>query len=360
MIRSTMRTKEYVLVGLLVIGMLFTSIRPNAAESISALVEKVQPATVLIETYDAQGKRIGQGSGFFVNGKGEIITNWHVMEGASSSTVRTASGTILAVRGIVAKDEQKDLARIVLVEGGGQYPHLNISTTIPKAGERIIVIGSPFGLETTVSDGLVSGIRNISESFKIIQISAPISSGSSGSPVLNLKGQVVAIATFQFKYGQNLNFAIPSTYILRVVNLKNRTVTPLELLLKPKDEAKQHITDSKKETMKEKEEPEKWLDVMDVREEIVNIKNNSGHTQRFIYYNVVVKALHKIRGHELFASDKEKVFLTCYDEYGRVKEKMVKSTGIDLEVGEECKVSFSAWGRCPMFKAWTVDTTKKD
>jgi len=83
-------------------------------------------------------------------------------------------------------------------------------------GERIIVYGSPLGLEKTVSDGIVSAIREVPGHGTLIQITAPISPGSSGSPVLNMKGEVIGIATFQFIKGKNLNFAIPSKRVARL------------------------------------------------------------------------------------------------------------------------------------------------
>jgi len=83
----------------------------------------------------------------------------------------------------------------------------NLETKI-ESGQPVIVIGSPFGLEGTVSDGIVSGVRKVPDFWEIIQITAPISKGSSGSPVLNIKGEVIGVATFFIKEGQSLNFAI--------------------------------------------------------------------------------------------------------------------------------------------------------
>jgi tetratricopeptide (TPR) repeat protein len=101
---------------------------------------------------------------------------------------------------------------------------------LPKVAERIIVYGSPMGLEKTVSDGIISAIREVPGYGKLIQITAPISPGSSGSPVLNMQGEVIGIATFQFIEGQNLNFAIPSE---KIANLKaireKKTITTEEL-----------------------------------------------------------------------------------------------------------------------------------
>jgi tetratricopeptide (TPR) repeat protein len=91
---------------------------------------------------------------------------------------------------------------------------LNLSVNVPSEGEDIFVIGNPRGLKSTVSSGIVSAVRDIPAFGKIIQITAPVSPGSSGSPVINSKGEVIGIATLIVTKGQNLNFAIPSDKII--------------------------------------------------------------------------------------------------------------------------------------------------
>jgi tetratricopeptide (TPR) repeat protein len=95
---------------------------------------------------------------------------------------------------------------------------------VPSEGEDIFVIGNPLGLESTVSSGIVSAVRDIPAFGKILQITAPVSPGSSGSPVINSKGEVIGIATFIFTKGQNLNFAIPSD---KIIALKETSKTTL-------------------------------------------------------------------------------------------------------------------------------------
>ncbi len=82
------------------------------------------------------------------------------------------------------------------------------------------MVGSPMGLEQTISEGIVSAVREIPNLGKIFQISAPISSGSSGSPVINMKGEVIGVATFQFIKGQNLNFAVSGKYVMDLKHKK--------------------------------------------------------------------------------------------------------------------------------------------
>jgi len=98
---------------------------------------------------------------------------------------------------------------------------LRLSRNFPEIGERVVVIGSPLGLEQTVSEGIVSAIRGIG---RLLQITAPISPGSSGSPVVNMKGEVVGVATLQFTQGQNLNFAVSAERISKMKSGEGKTL----------------------------------------------------------------------------------------------------------------------------------------
>ncbi len=109
---------------------------------------------------------------------------------------------------------------------------LPIVRAVPQEGESIFVIGNPFGLEGSVSNGIVSAVREISGYGRIIQITASISPGSSGSPVVNMAGQVIGIATLQAAEGQNLNFAIPAERIaqLKITELQTFSNLTAEML----------------------------------------------------------------------------------------------------------------------------------
>jgi len=196
-----------------------------AQESIQTIIKKIQPSTVVILIYDNRGKSLGLGSGFFINSNGEIITNYHVISGASRVDIKTADGKIYPIKQVLAEDRVGDLIRISIAVPRNSVRALSIAPEVPEVGERIFVIGNPLGLEQTVSDGIVSAVRDIPSLGKIIQITAPISSGSSGSPVVNTKGEVIGIASFQIVEGQNLNFAIPSDRIseLKMFRIKSLT-----------------------------------------------------------------------------------------------------------------------------------------
>ena len=197
---------------LLLTSMLFGV--PNAAqENFSAIFKKAQPATVVITTYNKSGEGLAQGSGFFITKSGEVITNRHVIEGATAVEVKTYDGKIFSVSQVLAEDKEGDVARLAINIGSGTVATLNLSNALPEAGEKILVIGSPLGLEQSISDGIVSAIREVPGFGKVLQITAPISPGSSGGPVVNMRGEVVGIATFQVTEGQNINFAVTSERI---------------------------------------------------------------------------------------------------------------------------------------------------
>jgi len=207
--------------------------------SLPSIIKRIKPSVVIVFAYDNKGEFLKLGSGFFISQSGDIITNYHVFEGAGSAEVRTSDGKTYPITHIVAVDEQNDIIRLSVDIPSKNVLPLSLSKTTPEIGERIIVYGSPLGLENSVSDGIVSSVRKIFDYDKIIQITASISPGSSGSPVLNMKGEVVGIATFQFIEGQNLNFAIPSE---RIANLdlieEEKTITTDKLFEQENKEKK--------------------------------------------------------------------------------------------------------------------------
>jgi len=189
-----------------------------AQESLPSIIKKIQPSTVLIVTYDSKGDPLAQGSGFIISQNGEIITNRHVIEDAYKADVKTSDGKIYKVADILSVDSEGDIVRLSLNGVKSKiFSPLTLSNSVPQVGEKILVIGNPLGLEQTVSDGIVSAVRDIPAFGNIIQITAPISPGSSGGPVINMKGEVLGIATFQYIEGQNLNFAVPADRIDKLV-----------------------------------------------------------------------------------------------------------------------------------------------
>lgn len=180
--------------------------RPFDLEELSA---RATAAVVLIQV--EAGDRSRQGSGFLVEQDGLILTNHHVIRGATSARIRLSTGDVYDRVAVLATDERRDLA--ILKISGFALPTLPLGNSDHvRIGTDIVAIGSPMGLENTVSTGIVSGQRAEPEGFRLLQISAPASTGSSGGPVLDRAGRVVGIAASQFRNGQNLNFAVPINY----------------------------------------------------------------------------------------------------------------------------------------------------
>jgi S1-C subfamily serine protease len=179
------------------------------------LVKRVQPAVVTVIAYNARGEALFQGSGFFISPEG-ILTNCHVLAQAVRAEVRTAEGRCYPVKGVVAVDRDWDLVVAAVLTPLEGVLGLSITPAVPEVGERVAVVGSPLGLEQTLSDGVVSAVRRTS-SGDYLQISAPVSTGSSGSPVVNMKGEVVGVTALQVIKGQNLNFAVPGSRALALL-----------------------------------------------------------------------------------------------------------------------------------------------
>jgi len=185
----------------------------RAQESLPELIKKVAPAVVTVVGFNAQGKPIRIGSGFFVDAQGNLITNLHVVKGVARVEIKLPKGEVYPLTEMVAADDKADLVKLAVHLPGGSPPYLTVSSARPEVGEHVVVLGSPLGLEHTVTDGMVSAIRTVRNRGEFLQISAPISPGSSGGPVVNMKGQVIGIATFQVR-GQNINFAVPGYRVL--------------------------------------------------------------------------------------------------------------------------------------------------
>ena len=195
----------------------------EAQDLLPELVRRIKPSAVAIETYDARGEKLSRGSGFFVEAD-RVVTNRHVVEGAYKAEVHSSGGTVFLVKGILAVDAEGDLALLKIDAPQPPIRPLPLDKTSPQEGESVVVIGNPLGLEGSVTNGIVSAVRDIPTFGRIIQITAPISSGSSGSPVVNMQGQVIGVATLQVTGGQSVNFAIPSE---RISQLQVATMTSL-------------------------------------------------------------------------------------------------------------------------------------
>jgi hypothetical protein len=175
------------------------------------IAKRVFESVVLLVMEDSNGQPISIGSGFFVR-EGVIASNLHVIERASRGYAKIIGQKAkFDIEGTVGTDPERDLVLLKISALRTQPLSLGNSDTV-EIGEPIYAVGNPQGLEGTFSQGIVSSIRSVG-SDKLLQITAPISPGSSGGPVLNAKGDVIGVAVATFSGGQNLNFAIPSNYL---------------------------------------------------------------------------------------------------------------------------------------------------
>jgi len=196
---------------------------------LTALAKQARPAVMHLTVYDADGKEIGTGTGFLVSPDGFLVTSRHLIRKAHRAVAKSAKGGLFPVAGLLAEDARADLA--VLKLDAKDLPVLPLGSSAKvQAGMRVAVIGSPFGLEGTLSEGIVSAVRDTPLfGRRLIQITAAISPGSSGSPVLNGSGEVIGVATFLLKGGQSLNFAVPVERVKAVLKSAHKVEKPLPL-----------------------------------------------------------------------------------------------------------------------------------
>jgi serine protease Do len=173
------------------------------------IAERSKPGIVRVETGD---ERVG--TGFVLEPGGLIATNLHVIAGASEIRVRLLDGTTAEVTHIAAIDGDRDLA-LIEIDPPSKLTVLALGDSDKvAAGDPVVAIGNPLGvLDYSVSDGLISSVRVLTKELTVLQISAPISQGSSGGPLFNPYGEVIGVATAIFTGGQNLNFAVPANYL---------------------------------------------------------------------------------------------------------------------------------------------------
>ena len=192
----------------------------NAVTELTRLVNKIRPAVVTVVVYNEEQKVANIGSGFFIDKYGHLITNYHVLDSRYKAEVKTVDGSTYPIKLVVADNRDTDLVKVLVDIPRHKIKWVKTANHLPSIAEQIIVVGSPMGLEQTVSEGIVSSIREIPSVGEFFQMSAPISPGSSGSPVINLKGQVVGVATFQMIQGQNLNFAVSTKSVKKLKSVK--------------------------------------------------------------------------------------------------------------------------------------------
>ena len=189
---------------------------------------RCMPAVLYIEVYDEYGDAIATGSGFFIDADGTAVTNHHVIYGATSAKVWLANSSGADqeerdVLGVYDWSEEEDWAVLKISGSNDSYLKAGDPSTA-AGGATVYALGSPLGLSASISDGIVSNPARVFDGQTYIQITAPISPGSSGGALVNKYGDVVGITSAGFEEGQNLNLAIP---IARIANAKHGELTPI-------------------------------------------------------------------------------------------------------------------------------------
>lgn len=205
MVTGIMKSKLTVctFVGFLITGLFFVSCTKDA----KSVLAKSEMATFIIYTFDEHGAPNGSGSGFFIESNGTGLTNYHVLEKSMKAILRLKDGREFEIDSVLASDKKWDVVKFsILHDTSDSFEYLKFAKKAIEQGERVYNLGAPMGFEQTFADGLVSSVRSDSHG-DVVQVTIPISPGSSGSPIMNENGDVVAIATYKQR-GENLNFGV--------------------------------------------------------------------------------------------------------------------------------------------------------
>jgi tetratricopeptide (TPR) repeat protein/S1-C subfamily serine protease len=206
------------------------------------LAEKVGPSVVQLNVSGPAGAK--SGSGFVIDKQGRIVTNYHVIEDATEGTVVFSDKSSARITGYSGAWPEKDIAVVCVQCPPDKLHPLDLATSPPRQGERVAAFGSPLGFSRSLSEGIVSAVRQGKElealipwnsNTLLIQTTAPISHGSSGGPLVNMKGMVVGVNTLTFQpqgqsaspSGENLNFAVSATELQPVQLGQSKTILPL-------------------------------------------------------------------------------------------------------------------------------------
>ena len=176
------------------------------------ITKKISPAVVLIKGTANSGEVVG--TGFIISSDGKIATNLHVVESLKNGGVQLASGEKFDSFSVLAFDARKDIAIIKIP--GFDLPTVALgNSNNVQVGEPVLAVGSPLGLQGTITTGVVSSMRDdpTGGGFKVLQTDASVNPGNSGGPLVNRQAEVIGIVTFKIRGGENLNFAIPINYL---------------------------------------------------------------------------------------------------------------------------------------------------
>jgi hypothetical protein len=328
---------------LTVLYFLINTVELNAQNNLEALVAKCKKSVFSITTYDKSKKPIATGTGFFIDSKGTCISNFHVVQGASTAEIKTISGKVYAINNIISQSEKMDLIKFSISNPNNfTFPFLNLSQNKAKEGEAVFVIGNPVGLDFSVSNGIVSSLRNDAELGQLIQMTAPISAGNSGSPLINMKGEAIGVVSFTLLEGQNLNFAVSVSNLFLLDELGKLNFPPAKVKISNSNEkdfkrfewktSSSTILNSEKLTLYEKKGSTSDEFSLFYLATLGNI--DLSITYSFKYDQLISISINPIRKHpKAIASDNRKItdvsidFNSAYNEFATLELKLMELVG---------------------------------
>lgn len=177
-------------------------------KSLQQIIVEVEPATCTIYTYDEYGAPSGSGSGFFIESNGIGVTNWHVLDKSIKAIAKMPNGDQYEIDSVLCASAKKDLLVFKIKNPKNNvFQTVSFSTEKPIKGEAVYNISAPLGLESSVSEGIIASFRENNHG-ELVQVTSPISPGSSGSPLLDTKGHVFAVTSFKRRGGENVSFGV--------------------------------------------------------------------------------------------------------------------------------------------------------
>lgn len=220
------------------------SIQSKSSQSLN--LTRLSPAVLTLYVFGAKGEAIGQGSGFVIRNDGVAITNWHVAKDAHTISAVNGTGQTFKVESLINVDDENDLVTMQLEKTNAADTFHSLSIADSRSvvpGQKVYTLSAPQGLSQSITDGILSAFRAV-DGLQLLQITAPISPGSSGGPVLNDRGEVIGVIKGLLTSGQQLNFAIPVDAALRLINMAPMTSLPTERSRTSNDRAVESSPDS--------------------------------------------------------------------------------------------------------------------
>jgi S1-C subfamily serine protease len=303
--------------------------------SVQEIYERVSPSVVVVYNINESGLTRGHGTGFFIDPWGMVATNYHVVEGASSLKIKTKNGVVMDIRGIAAADAENDVVILSANLPLDSVRTLKMTSSLPQVGDKIVVIGTPYHpqLAQTITDGLVSAIRPLAGGKRLIQISAPISPGSSGSPIVNTKGEVVGIATRVHRQASHIGIAVPGETILGLTPASPFPVASLPILYAGQvavggdpapqpDEAQRKLEEERRRVLeqqaKAQEERRMWREqqIGEATDLLDKARHNMSFDRHEIAFGQYERALQIFRG-----VGETQGMAVCLDQMGLIMQK---------------------------------------